>query len=107
MPLVKCGRCHTSGPALYPQCDCRRVFKQTIRNLKRLSSSQAQEITQLKARVVELRSALGDALECIDQAVSDKHSPWCNDVHEAGCCEGDYLMGPFMKHLRDRYEGKK
>ena len=47
-----------------------------------------------------LREALRDAIEAIERAEPNRHSPWCNGVHEGGCCEGEYLMSGFMARLR-------
>ena len=52
------------------------------------------------AEVEKLEEALRDAIEAIERAEPNRHSPWCNGVHEGGCCEGEYLMSGFMARLR-------
>jgi hypothetical protein len=38
-----------------------------------------------------LLTTLKECFLIAEEAVSDKHSPWCNGIHEGGMCEGDVL----------------
>jgi chromosome segregation ATPase len=53
-----------------------------------------------RAEVERLRGWMERLIEAVDRAEPRKHSPWCNDVHEGGACEGDYLMARFMEEAR-------
>ena len=40
------------------------------------------------------------AIEAIDRAEPNRHSPWCTGVHDGGACEGEAMMLPFVERLR-------
>ncbi len=47
-----------------------------------------------------LQEALQRAIEAIEHAEPNLHSPWCNGVHEGTACEGDHMMVGFLNYLR-------
>jgi hypothetical protein len=61
---------------------------------------EANRVDAAERESDSLRAALARAVEAIDRAEPNRHSPWCNGVHEGGACEGDYLMVSFMRGLR-------
>ena len=67
-----------------------------IQFLKDLES----RLQKAEARADVLKKKLDSAIEAIDRAEPNLHSPWCNGVHEGGACEGDYMMWRFMEDLR-------